>query len=81
MSSFIVHSTPGSPFGRAVLITLEEKRSPWRLAPVAPSAFKVEPHLKRHPFGRVPVLEHDGFLLYETQAICATSTVSCRPPA
>jgi glutathione S-transferase len=69
MSSFIVHSTPGSPFGRAVLITLEEKRSPWRLAPVAPPAFKVEPHLKRHPFGRVPVLEHDGFLLYETQAI------------
>jgi glutathione S-transferase len=26
-------------------------------------------HLARHPFGRVPVLEHDGFLLYETQAI------------
>jgi glutathione S-transferase len=23
----------------------------------------------RHPFGRVPVLEHDGFSLYETQAI------------
>ena len=26
-------------------------------------------HLARHPFGRVPVLEHDGFVLYETQAI------------
>src|SRR6516164_2393497 len=26
-------------------------------------------HLARHPFGRVPVLEHDGFSLYETQAI------------
>jgi glutathione S-transferase len=23
----------------------------------------------RHPFARVPVLEHDGFVLYETQAI------------
>jgi glutathione S-transferase len=23
----------------------------------------------RHPFGRVPVLEYDGFMLYETQAI------------
>jgi glutathione S-transferase len=30
---------------------------------------KVEPHISRHPFGRVPVLEHDGFMLYETQAI------------
>ena len=69
MSSFIVHMTPGSPFGRAVLIALEEKRERWRLAPVAPSAFKTEPHLQRHPFGRVPVLEHGGFLLYETQAI------------
>ena len=69
MSSFIIHSTPGSPFGRAVLVALEEKRVPWRLAPVAPSAFKTAPHLQRHPFGRVPVLEHGGFLLYETQAI------------
>ena len=69
MSSYIVHSTPGSPFGRAVLIALEEKRLPYRLAPVAPSAFKSEPHLGRHAFGRVPVLEDQGFLLYETQAI------------
>ncbi|WP_257166680.1 glutathione S-transferase family protein [Bradyrhizobium sp. SRS-191] len=26
-------------------------------------------HLARHPFGRVPALSHDGFELYETQAI------------
>jgi glutathione S-transferase len=69
MSSFIVHMTPGSPFGRAVLIALEEKRAPWRLAPLAPSAYRSAQHLDRHPFGRAPVLEHDGFLLYETQAI------------
>jgi glutathione S-transferase len=69
MSPFIVHSTPGSPFGRAVLITLEEKCAPYRLAPVAPTTFRSAQHLNRHPFGRVPVLEHGGFLLYETQAI------------
>ena len=68
MSEFIVHSIPGSPFGRAVLTTLEEKGARyasrrWRRAPRSPE------HLARHPFGRVPVLEHDGFLLYETQAI------------
>jgi glutathione S-transferase len=69
MSEFIVHSVPGSPFGRSVLATLEEKGAPYRLAPVAPGTFQSAEHLARHPFGRVPVLEHDGFLLYETQAI------------
>jgi glutathione S-transferase len=66
---FIVHSIPGSPFGRAVLATLEEKGAAYRLAPVAPGTFRSPEHLARHPFGRVPVLEHDGFRLYETQAI------------
>ncbi len=69
MSEFIVHSIPGSPFGRAVLATLEEKRASYRLSPVAPGAMRNEPHISRHPFGRVPVLEHDGFMLYESQAM------------
>ncbi len=69
MSEFIIYSVPGSPFGRSVLATLEEKGAPWRFSPVAPGANRVEPHISRHPFGRVPVLEHDGFMLYETQAI------------
>jgi glutathione S-transferase len=69
MSEFIVHSIPGSPFGRAVLATLEEKRASCRFSPVAPGGLRNEPHVSRHPFGRVPVLEHDGFMLYESQAI------------
>jgi glutathione S-transferase len=69
MAEFIVHSVPGSPFGRAVLAMLEEKRASYRLAPVALGTFQSPEHLARHPFGRVPVLEHEGFLLYETQAI------------
>jgi glutathione S-transferase len=69
MSEYIVHSVPGSPFGRSVLATLEEKGAPYRLMPLAPGSSKSPEHLARHPFGRVPVLEHDGFLLYETQAI------------
>jgi glutathione S-transferase len=69
MSEFIVYSVPGSPFGRAVLATLEEKGASYRFLPVAPSAMKSQPHISRHPFGRVPVLEHDGFMLYESQAI------------
>jgi glutathione S-transferase len=69
MSEFIVYNLPGSPFGRAVHATLEEKGSPYRFSPVAPGTNRIEPHISRHPFGRVPVLEHDGFMLYETQAI------------
>jgi len=69
MSEFIVHSVPGSPFGRSVLATLEEKRAPYRLAAVVPGTTKTPEYLALHPFGRVPVMEHDGFRLYETQAI------------
>src|SRR5919109_1229457 len=38
MSEFIVHSIPGSPFGRAVLATLEEKGASWRFTPADPKA-------------------------------------------
>jgi len=69
MSNFVVHSIPGSPYGRAVFATLEEKGASYRLAAINPGTTKLEPHLARHPFGRIPVLEHGGFMLYETQAI------------
>lgn len=69
MSEFVVHSVPGSPFGRSVLAVLEEKRAPYRLAPVAPGSMKTPEYLALHPFGRVPVLQHGDFRLYETQAI------------
>jgi glutathione S-transferase len=67
--SFIVHTVPGSPFGRAVLATLIEKGASFRLQPVAPQDLGGAAHRARHPFGRVPALDHDGFQLYETQAI------------
>ena len=69
MSGFVVHTIPGSPYARAVMATLEEKAQPWRLAPLAPGTLRQEPHLSRQPFGKMPVLEHDGFVLYQTQAI------------
>ena len=69
MSEFVVYTVPSSPYARAVLATLEEKRVDYRLSPLAPAGIKSEPHLSRHPFGRMPAVEHDGFRLYETQAI------------
>jgi len=69
MTDIKVHSIPGSPYGRAVLIALEEKHAPYRLVAVAPKTLRSPEHLARHPFGRIPVLEHGDFRLYETQAI------------
>jgi glutathione S-transferase len=69
MSEFIVHTVPGSPFARAVMATLQEKRAPWRLAPLTPQQLREAAHLARNPFGRMPAVEHAGFSLYETQAI------------
>ena len=69
MSGMIVHGVPGSPYVRAALLTLEEKGAPYKLAAMAPGTLKQEPHLARHPFGRIPAFEHDGWILYETRAI------------
>lgn len=81
MSEFIVHSIPGSPFGRAVLATLEEKRASYRLVPVVPGTLRSAEHLARHPFGRIPVMEHNGFSLYESQAILRYIDRILRDPA
>jgi glutathione S-transferase len=69
MNEFVIHSIIGSPFGRAVLVALEEKRVRYRLAQVALGTNRQPQHLARHPFGRVPVLEHGDFTIFETQAI------------
>ena len=65
----IVHGIAGSPFLRAVLLTLEEKGVAWRLSPIGPGDNQSPAYLAKMPFGRVPVVEHEGFVLYETQAI------------
>jgi glutathione S-transferase len=71
MSEFIVYGVPGSPYVRSALLGLHEKQAPHRLAAL-PASVRVThgpEHLQRHPFGRVPVLDHREFRLYETQAI------------
>jgi glutathione S-transferase len=69
MSDITVYGIPGSPFLRAVEVTLKEKDVPYHLHAMAPMETKSPEHLERHPFGRIPAFEHDGFALYETQAI------------
>ena len=70
MSDTIVYGIPGSPFLRAVEITLKEKGAGYRLQVMSPAEMKTADHLALHPFGRIPIFEQGDFRLYETQAIC-----------
>lgn len=69
MSDIVVFGVPGSPFVRSVQMGLEEKAAPYRLQAMGPAESKGPKHLGRHPFGRVPAIQHGDFMLYETQAI------------
>jgi glutathione S-transferase len=69
MSTITVHGIPGSPFLRSVEIALVEKDVDYELNAMSPADMKTAAHLEMHPFGRIPIFEHDGFRLYETQAI------------
>nr|CAG4708757.1 unnamed protein product [Naegleria fowleri] len=55
-----------------VVLTLFEKALPFEYIPVQLSKGeqKQEWFLEKQPFGVVPVLEDDGFLVYESRAIC-----------
>ena len=69
MHDFTIYGIAGSPYVRTTLVTLEEKGARYSLTAVAPGSLKTPEHLSRHPFGRIPALQHGIFRLYETQAI------------
>jgi glutathione S-transferase len=69
MSDVILYGIPGSPYLRMPLLACEEKGAPYRVVPMSPGDSKSPEHLARHPFGRVPAMSHDGFELYEADAI------------
>jgi glutathione S-transferase len=69
MARPIVYGPAMSPYVWSARLALAEKGVAHELVPVSREEFRQEPHLSRHPFGKVPAFEHDGFQLYETQAI------------
>ena len=69
MKDATVFGVPGSPYVRSALLGFEEKGVPYRLHALRLGDEKTPSHLARHPFGRVPTINHNGFELYETQAI------------
>jgi glutathione S-transferase len=67
--TIVAYGIPGSPYLRQPLLACEEKGVPWRLEALAMGEHKQPGYLARQPFGRIPAIEHDGFRLYEAQAI------------
>lgn len=67
--TIVIHGVPGSPYVRQPILACEEKGVAWELKPMGPGQNKQPEHLARQPFGRIPAIEHDGFQLYECQAI------------
>jgi glutathione S-transferase len=66
-----LHYHPLSTYSRRVRIALAEKQIAHELVVVDMPArrHREEPYLSLNPYGRVPTLEEDGFLLYESTAI------------
>ena len=71
MAAPIVYGPTISTYVRTVRLTLEEKPASYELVDVAmiQGAHKEPTHLARCPFGRIPAFSHDGFDLYETDAV------------
>ncbi|MGN6142926.1 MAG: glutathione S-transferase family protein [Mesorhizobium sp.] len=71
MSRPALYGAEYSVYVRIARMALEEKGIGYELVPVDVFAEGGPPawYLERHPFGRIPAFEHDGFRLFETSAI------------
>jgi len=68
--SVLLHGYRYSVYNRIARVALHEKDVEYDTEEVDPFADDIpEDYLKRHPFGRVPVLSHGAFDVYETSAI------------
>ena len=65
----IVYGLAASTYVWSTRLALAEKGVAHQLVEVGFGEFVQEPHVARHPFGKVPAFEHEGFALYETDAI------------
>jgi glutathione S-transferase len=71
MSQVTVFGASYSVYVRIVRLVLEETRVPYELVEIDIFAKDSVPadYAGRHPFGRIPAFEHNGFRLFETDAI------------
>ncbi|KAJ3514269.1 hypothetical protein NLJ89_g2468 [Agrocybe chaxingu] len=68
-----VYGTPGSLCTKRVAVVLYEKQIPFKLYAVdmAKGENKSPEYLEKQPFGQIPYIDDDGFIIYESRAIGA----------
>ena len=66
-----LYHNPRSTYSRRVLMSLLEKSIPYEpvIVDMATKAHKTPEYLTKNPYGRVPVIDDGGFILYESTAI------------
>lgn len=67
-----LYGFPMSTCTRRVAIVCKEKNIPYEfiLVDLMKGAQKEPEYMAKHPFGQVPCIDDDGFILYESRAIC-----------
>jgi len=67
-----LYGSPSSGAVRLVAFILREKEVPFELVPIdfSKKEHKSPEYLEKQPFGQVPYIDDDGFILYESRAIC-----------
>src|SRR3954447_14081543 len=70
MSNVTLFGFPRSTFVKVVGLILTARNVEYRFHDTEDEMY-LPIHLERHPFGRVPALRHEEFMLYETNAIAA----------
>jgi len=70
MAEVTIFGFPRSTYVKVVRLILTEKGVDYHFHDTETEMY-LPVHLERHPFGRVPVLQHGDFMLYETSAIAA----------
>jgi glutathione S-transferase len=78
-----LYGHPWSIHTRKALMTIAEKgaRVPLTLVMLPKGEHKQPEFLRMHPFGKVPVLDDEGYVLYETRAINAYLDARLEGPA
>jgi glutathione S-transferase len=70
MSNVTLFGFPRSTFVKVAGLILTARNVDYRFHDTEDEMY-LPIHRERHPFGRVPALKHDDFMLYETNAIAA----------
>ena len=67
-----IYGSPYSTCTQRILTVCGEKSIPYELVAInlATGEHKSPSFLEKQPFGKIPVLEDDGYVVYESRAIC-----------